>query len=96
MALVHPTTVPVWGRPLPGISDRERLDVRTDSAIARGLVIVDAPDFDSVERSNRDLAVELMEAADLVIFVTTVTRYADQVPWDILARARQRACRCWQ
>jgi hypothetical protein len=54
------------------------------------LVIVDAPDFDSVERSNRHSAVELMEAADLVIFVTTVTRYADQVPWDILARARER------
>ena len=53
-------------------------------------MIIDAPDFDSVERSNRELAVELMEAADLVIFVTTVTRYADQVPWEILARARQR------
>jgi hypothetical protein len=53
-------------------------------------MIVDAPDFDSVERSNRELAIELLEAADLVIFVTTVTRYADQVPWDILDRARQR------
>lgn len=89
VALVHPDDVPTFGL-LPGLTDRDRLDVRTDPAIARGLVIVDAPDFDSVERSNRDLAVQLMEAADLVIFVTTVTRYADQVPWDILARARQR------
>jgi len=53
-------------------------------------VVVDAPDFDSVELSNRALAVELLEAADLVIFVTTATRYADQVPWTILGRARQR------
>ena len=89
MALMHPDDLPVAGL-LPGITEHGRVDVRTDSAITRGLVIVDAPDFDSVERSNRDAAVELMEAADLVIFVTTVTRYADQVPWDILARAHQR------
>ena len=89
VALMHPDDLPVAGL-LPRLDDPGRVDVRTDPAIARGLVIVDAPDFDSVERSNRDSAVELMEAADLVIFVTTVTRYADQVPWDILARARQR------
>ena len=86
-----PTTCPAIGL-LPHLSGA-RLDVRTDSSIGRGMVIVDAPDFDSVESSNRDLALELMEAADLVIFVTTVTRYADQVPWDILARARQRGFR---
>ncbi len=89
VALMHPDDLTVAVL-LPGLSDHDRVDVRTDEAIARGLVIVDAPDFDSVERSNRDSAVELMEAADLVIFVTTVTRYADQVPWDMLARARQR------
>jgi energy-coupling factor transporter ATP-binding protein EcfA2 len=89
VALVHPDDVPAAGL-LPGFSGGGGLDVRTDASIGRGLVIVDAPDFDSVERSNRDLALQLMEAADLVIFVTTVTRYADQVPWDILARARQR------
>ena len=92
VALVHPTDSPDLSedRPLAGISERDQLDVRIDPAIGPGLMIVDAPDFDSVERSNRELALELLEAADLVIFVTTVTRYADQVPWDILARARQR------
>ena len=89
VALMHPDDLPLAGL-LPGLADHDRVDVRTDPTITRGLVIVDAPDFDSVERSNRDSAVELMEAADLVIFVTTVTRYADQVPWDILARAHQR------
>jgi len=92
VALVHPADSPHVRKDgsLAGISGRDQLDVRVDPAIAPGLVIVDAPDFDSVERSNRELAVQLLEAADLVIFVTTVTRYADQVPWDILARAHQR------
>jgi energy-coupling factor transporter ATP-binding protein EcfA2 len=93
VALVHPTDRPSLSEdrgPLAGISKRDQLDVRIDSTISPGLMIVDAPDFDSVERSNRELAIELLEAADLVIFVTTVTRYADQVPWDILSRARQR------
>ena len=48
------------------------------------------PDFDSVEAENRERAMELLELADLVIFVTTASRYADQVPWDVLARARAR------
>jgi energy-coupling factor transporter ATP-binding protein EcfA2 len=92
VALVHPADSPNVRQDgsLAGISARDQLDVRVDPAITPGLIVVDAPDFDSVERSNRDLAVELLEAADLVIFVTTVIRYADQVPWDILARARQR------
>jgi energy-coupling factor transporter ATP-binding protein EcfA2 len=75
---------------LPGVTGRGSLDLVTDPSAGRGLVLVDAPDFDSVELENRALAVELLEAADLVIFVTTATRYADQVPWTILARARQR------
>lgn len=75
---------------LPGISARGALDLVRDPSLGRGLVLVDAPDFDSVERENRALAVELLEAADLVVFVTTATRYADQVPWTFLARARQR------
>lgn len=92
VALVHPDDASALtpDGPLGGLIGRDELDVRTDLAIEPGLMIVDAPDFDSVERANRELAVELLEASDLVIFVTTVVRYADQVPWDILARARQR------
>jgi energy-coupling factor transporter ATP-binding protein EcfA2 len=75
---------------LPGLAERGAFELVTDSAIGRGLALVDAPDFDSVELANRALAVELLEAADLVVFLTTATRYADQVPWTILERARQR------
>jgi energy-coupling factor transporter ATP-binding protein EcfA2 len=55
-----------------------------------GVVVVDAPDIDSVEHPNRALAETLLELADLCVLVTTATRYADRVPWDILARVEQR------
>lgn len=61
-----------------------------DRSIARGLVLIDAPDIDSIDHQNRQTADHLVEAADLCIFVTTATRYADRVPWDVLARVRQR------
>lgn len=67
----------------------DRLEVRDEGA-RPGVVIVDAPDVDSVEHDNRALADTLLELADLCVFVTTATRYADRVPWDVLARAEQR------
>lgn len=88
VAVAHPDDA--RGELLPGLAARDELELVADPAIGRGLVLVDAPDFDSVELANRALAVELLEAADLVVFVTTATRYADQVPWTILERARQR------
>ena len=88
VVIAHPDDAA--GELLPGLRARDSLELVVDPAIGRGLVLVDAPDFDSVELSNRALAVELLEAADLVVFVTTATRYADQVPWTILERARQR------
>ncbi|MCA5893350.1 dynamin family protein [Isoptericola sp. NEAU-Y5] len=61
-------------------------------ALPQGLALVDAPDVDSVEVANRDLAAQLLAAADLWLFVTTAARYADAVPWDLLAAgARRRA-----
>jgi len=65
--------------------------VRAPAAAARaGLAIVDAPDLDSIERGNRVVADALVEAADLGIFVTTATRYADKVPFDVLQRIAER------
>jgi hypothetical protein len=43
-----------------------------------------------VVTANRDLAGQLLAAADLWIFVTTAARYADAVPWDVLHTAVQR------
>ena len=88
LAVVHPDDA--GADLLPGMVARGAVSLSVDPEARRGLVLVDAPDFDSVELANRALAVELLEAADLVIFVTSATRYADQVPWSVLDRARQR------
>lgn len=55
-----------------------------------GVVVIDSPDLDSIELANRSLADSLVEAADLCVFVTTASRYADRIPWDVLGRARSR------
>jgi hypothetical protein len=43
-----------------------------------------------VEAENRKAADELLQAADLCLFITTAQRYADAVPWEFLRRARAR------
>ncbi|NUQ33041.1 MAG: GTPase domain-containing protein [Dermatophilaceae bacterium] len=58
--------------------------------VAAGLALLDAPDIDSVVEANRDLAAQLLAAADLWIFVTTASRYADAVPWELLREASER------
>ena len=68
----------------------DRIRVADDRDVPDGLVLVDAPDIDSIEHANRELADHLVEAADLAVFVTTATRYADRVPWTVLDRVRDR------
>lgn len=58
--------------------------------VPHGLALLDAPDIDSVVEANRRLGEELLGAADLWVFVTTAARYADAVPWDLLAEAARR------
>ncbi|MGP5319069.1 dynamin family protein [Arthrobacter rhombi] len=58
--------------------------------IPQGIALLDAPDIDSVSDTNRQLAGQLLAAADLWIFVTTANRYADAVPWRLLADAASR------
>ena len=91
VVLVHPVdrAALVDGGALAGLP-AEQLRFVEDEAIEPGLALVDAPDIDSLEHANRDLADRLVEAADLCCFVTTATRYADQVPWDVLRRVQAR------
>jgi hypothetical protein len=65
-----------------------QLVVRDD--VPAGLALLDAPDVDSVVETNRELAGQLLSAADLWVFVTTAARYADAVPWDLLRTAQER------
>jgi energy-coupling factor transporter ATP-binding protein EcfA2 len=73
-----------------GRIEPDRVQLIEEPDAPAGLVLLDAPDLDSVEHANRELAERLVEAADLGIFVTSAVRYADRVPWDTLARVRER------
>ncbi|AJK68016.1 dynamin family protein [Corynebacterium marinum] len=59
-------------------------------AVSPGLALLDAPDFDSIDDRNRALASQLLAAADLWVFVTTPSRYADQLVWNFLHDAAGR------
>ncbi|GAA4211022.1 hypothetical protein GCM10022220_31810 [Actinocatenispora rupis] len=81
-----PTFARTGGNPPAG----RHLQVVTAPALPSGLALLDAPDIDSVVAGNRDIAAELMAAADLWLFVTTATRYADETAWQVLDAARDR------
>jgi len=72
-------------------NDPDALQLVAADSVPRGLAILDAPDVDSVEVRNRQLAAQLLAAGDLWLFVTSAARYADQVPWDFLKRAAERS-----
>jgi len=58
--------------------------------VPRGTALMDAPDLDSFLKENRSTAHQLLEAADLWLFVTTAARYGDALPWQALDRAKER------
>ena len=72
------------------LASTDRIVHAVAPATSTGVAVIDAPDIDSVERDNRELADLLLEACDLCVFVTTATRYADLVPWQVLHRAQER------
>lgn len=99
--LIHHPTATRWfetSRILPGLArvrggtptGHTQIELVESTTLPADLAIVDAPDFDSVVDANRQLAAQLLDAADLWVFVTTAARYADAVPWEFLRRARER------
>jgi hypothetical protein len=98
--LVHHPDDGQWFGPERLLPDLKRVAQPTDDQYAiqlvpsanvpKGLAILDAPDVDSVETRNRELARQLLAAADLWLFVTSAARYSDQVPWDHLKLAVDR------
>lgn len=70
--------------------DPSMLSLVSSTRLPSGVGILDTPDVDSVAAGNRDLSRQLLAAADLWLFVTTPSRYADAVPWDLLAQAADR------
>jgi hypothetical protein len=99
--LVHHSFDAEWfsdDRILPGLArstgasnTARSLQLVAEDSIPAGLAILDAPDIDSVVVENRELAAQLLAAADLWLFVTSAARYADAVPWDFLNSAAERS-----
>jgi GTP-binding protein EngB required for normal cell division len=58
---------------------RESLLDADDEAALRGLVLLDLPDFDSVNASHRMEVDRLLRLVDLIVWVTDPQKYADQV-----------------
>lgn len=84
--VVHPKDADLLeGHPVTDIAR-----VNPDEVVPRGMALLDAPDLDSVHAGNRGLADELVELADLWVFVTTGSRYGDAVPWSRLHSAHER------
>lgn len=74
----------------PDASAMQSLVLVPDPSVPKGVALLDAPDVDSVSDDNRQLAAQLLAAADLWLFVTTANRYADAVPWKLLVDAASR------
>ncbi|WP_456698385.1 dynamin family protein [Aeromicrobium sp. P5_D10] len=99
--LVHHPDDAEWFQPDRILPDLERttvvgndsygLRLASSTRIPQGLAILDAPDVDSIDKGNRELAAQLLAAADMWLFVTSAARYADQVPWDYLRQAAERS-----
>lgn len=55
------------------------------SSIARGCLVWDTPDFDSIDSSGyREGVLRAVALADMIILVVSKEKYADQAVWDIL------------
>lgn len=78
------------GARAPAPAGGPQLHLVPAAGLPPGLALLDAPDVDSVVTENRELATQLLAAADLWLFVTSAVRYADAVPWALLAAARER------
>jgi hypothetical protein len=99
--LVHHSSDANWftdDRILPGLArstgaskEARSLQLVTEDSLPPGLALLDAPDIDSVIVENRQLAAQLLAAADLWLFVTSAARYADAVPWGFLRAAAERS-----
>lgn len=97
--ICHPEDVDWFrsGKVLPSLARRDEqvhdsraLQLVVRDTLPAGLALLDAPDIDSVDDDNRALARQLLQAADLWLFVTSAARYADAVGWEILDEAARR------
>ncbi|MFC4534049.1 dynamin family protein [Sphaerisporangium dianthi] len=79
-------------RPAPG-SGLDSLVLSSSERLPPGLALLDTPDIDSVVETHHEVAQRMLDAADLWVFVTTATRYADAPAWNLLRLAKERGAR---
>lgn len=53
-------------------------------SLLQSLTLVDAPDLDSTATNHREWAKKMVDGAELMVWVTTPTRYGDATPWEFL------------
>ncbi|RNL87313.1 GTPase [Halostreptopolyspora alba] len=66
------------------------LVLAASECMPEGVALLDTPDVDSAVAAHHEFAAKFLDAADLWMFVTTSTRYADARVWDFLRVARDR------
>lgn len=64
--------------------------VAHDREDLREKVLVDTPDLDSNEVENRDRLLEVLPAADVVLYVGSQEKYHDRLGWELFKEQRQR------
>jgi GTPase SAR1 family protein len=87
----HERILPDLERTTNPTNDVGALHLKAVDTVPPGVAILDAPDVDSVDAGNRALAGQLLAAGDLWLFVTSASRYADEVPWSFLRKAAERS-----
>ncbi|WP_424535456.1 GTPase [Sphaerisporangium viridialbum] len=71
----------------------DTLVLATTERLPQGVALLDTPDIDSVVETHHEVAHRMLDAADLWVFVTTATRYADAPAWNLLRLAKERGAR---
>ena len=66
------------------------LVLAANEGMPRGVALLDTPDIDSVVEAHHDFAHQFLDASDLWLFMTTASRYADAMVWELLQHARDR------
>jgi GTP-binding protein EngB required for normal cell division len=82
----------VWGDDVPELLDWLQVPkrFRAENAGPAGLVLLDLPDFDSVERSHRVEVDRVLELVDLLVWVVDPQKYADSALHDAYLRPLAR------
>lgn len=92
MIICHPDEYHWWDSRRLRIANGKDTLVKlvADPNCPPGLALADTPDIDTVWASNHELAVSLLNSADVALFVTSAIRYADSTPWQLIAKAKKR------